>query len=87
MNYLALTPNLSSFELTIPKYDPGSPQYFTWVERDVGQSVLALLKHYKDDSAHIVGETFYAISDKMSYTHYANEIQKGNVLPSTQTDD
>ena len=80
------TPDSSSYELTIPKFDPKSPQYFTWVERDAGQCVLALLKHYKDESAHIVGETFYAVSDKMSYTEYANEIGKGNVPSSAKVD-
>ncbi|KAF8545773.1 NAD(P)-binding protein [Imleria badia] len=75
-NSLTLTPDSSSYELTVPKYDPNSPQYFTWVERDLGQCVLALLKHYKDDSAHILGETFYAVGDKSSYTDYANEIEK-----------
>lgn len=83
-NYLTLTPDSSSYELTIPKYDPNSPQYFTWVERDLGQCVLALLKHYKDDSAYILGETFYAVSDKMNYTKYANVIEKGSVPPSTK---
>jgi len=76
LNYLTPTSDSSSYELTIPKYDPNSPQYFTWVERDLGQCVLALLKHYKDDSAHILGETFYAIGDKMSFTDYANVIEK-----------
>ncbi|KAF8552073.1 NAD(P)-binding protein [Imleria badia] len=75
-NYLSLTPDSTSYELTIPKYDPKSPQYFTWVERDLGQCVLALLKHYEDESAHILGKTFYAVSDKMSHTDYANEIEK-----------
>ncbi|KAF8438093.1 hypothetical protein L210DRAFT_854041 [Boletus edulis BED1] len=75
-NYLTLTSDSSSYELTIPKYDPNSPQYYTWVERDIGQCVLALLKHYKEDSAQILGNTFYAVSDKMSYTDYAKEIEK-----------
>ena len=83
---MAPTPDSSSYELTIPKFDPKSPQYFTWVERDAGQCVLALLKHYKDESAHIVGETFYAVSDKMNYTEYANEIGKGNVPSSAKVD-
>ncbi|KAF8438110.1 hypothetical protein L210DRAFT_3405291 [Boletus edulis BED1] len=75
-NYLTLTSDSSSYELTIPKYDPDSPQYFSWIERDLGQCVLALLKHYKDDSPQILGETFHAVSDKMSYTDYVNEIEK-----------
>lgn len=83
-NCLTPTPDSSSYELTIPKFDANSPQYFTWIERDLGQCVLALLKHYKDDSAHILGETFYAVSDKMSYTDYANVIEKGSVLLSAR---
>ncbi|KAG6377450.1 hypothetical protein JVT61DRAFT_15255 [Boletus reticuloceps] len=74
--YLCRMSDSSSYELTIPKYDPDSPQYFSWIERDLGQCVLALLKHYKNDSPQILGETFYAVSDKMTYTDYVNEIEK-----------
>ena len=84
LNYLTQTSDSSSYELTIPNYDPNSPQYFTWVERDLGQCALALLKHYKNDSAHILGETFYAVSDKMNYTDYVNVIEKGSVPPSAK---
>ncbi|KAG9313438.1 hypothetical protein JVU11DRAFT_5760 [Chiua virens] len=66
----------SSYELTIPKFNPNSPQYFIWIERDLGQCVLALLNHYKDNPANILGQTFYAVSDKMSYTEYAKVIEK-----------
>ncbi|KAG8216856.1 hypothetical protein J3R82DRAFT_7119 [Butyriboletus roseoflavus] len=86
LSYLTLTSDSSSYELTIPKYDPNSPQYFAWIERDLGQCVLALLKHYKDDSAHILGETFYVVSDKMNYTDYANVIERGSVLLSARVD-
>ncbi|KAF8552074.1 NAD(P)-binding protein [Imleria badia] len=75
-NLLTPTPDSSSYELTIPKFDPKSPQYFIWVERDLGQCVLALLKNYKDDSAHVLGEAFYAVGERMSYTDYAKEIEK-----------
>ena len=83
-NCLTLTSDSSSYELTIPEYDAKSPQYFIWIERDLGQCVLALLKHYKNDSAHILGETFYAVSDKMNYTDYVNVIEKGSVPPSAK---
>ena len=85
-NCLTLTSDSSSYELTIPEYDAKSPQYFIWIERDLGQCVLALLKHYKNDSAHILGETFYAVSDKMSYTDYANVIEKGSVPLGAELD-
>ncbi|KIJ12333.1 hypothetical protein PAXINDRAFT_163925 [Paxillus involutus ATCC 200175] len=73
---LTLSPDSSSYALTIPKYDPNTPQYVTWVERDLGQCVLALLKHYKDSSAGVLDETFYAVSDKLTYTEYAAVIEK-----------
>ncbi|KAF9225841.1 NAD(P)-binding protein [Gyrodon lividus] len=76
-NYLTLSPESSSYEFNIPKYDPNSPQYLTWVERDLGQCVLALLKNYEDSSAGVLDGTFYAVSDKLSYTEYAAIIQRG----------
>jgi hypothetical protein len=78
--YLTLSPDSSSYNLTIPKYDLNSTQYFTWVERDLGQCVLALFKHYKDSSAGILDETFYAVSEKMTYPEFATVIEKGTVL-------
>ncbi|KAF9237366.1 hypothetical protein BU15DRAFT_88804 [Melanogaster broomeanus] len=75
-NHLTLSPDSSSYELTVPKYDPNSPQYITWVERDLGQCILSLLKHYQDSSAGILDETLYAVSEKMTYTEYAAVIQK-----------
>ncbi|KIL00309.1 hypothetical protein PAXRUDRAFT_768622 [Paxillus rubicundulus Ve08.2h10] len=74
--YLTLSPDSSSYDLTIPKYDLHSTQYFTWVERDLGQCVLALFKHYKDSSAVILGETLYAVSEKLTYPEYATVIEK-----------
>ncbi|KIJ07527.1 hypothetical protein PAXINDRAFT_177678 [Paxillus involutus ATCC 200175] len=74
--YLTLSPDSSSYNLTIPKYDLNSTQYFTWVERDLGQCVLALFKHYKDSSAGILDETFYAVSEKMTYPEFATVIEK-----------
>lgn len=86
LDYLTATAGGSSYELTIPKYNPNSPQYFTWIGWDLGQCVLALVKHYNDESADILGETFYAVGDKMNYTEYASVIQKRSVTFSTIVD-
>ncbi|KIJ61553.1 hypothetical protein HYDPIDRAFT_115710 [Hydnomerulius pinastri MD-312] len=77
-NYYNLTrsSDSSSYELIVPKYDPSSAQYITWVERDLGQCALALLKHYKDSEADVLDETFYAVSEKMTYTQFASVLQK-----------
>ncbi|KAH7886928.1 hypothetical protein F5I97DRAFT_1936520 [Phlebopus sp. FC_14] len=75
-NCLTSSSDSSSFQLTIPKYDPHSQQYMTWVDRDLGQCALALLKNYKNSEAGVLGETFYAVSDKLSYTQYASLLQQ-----------
>jgi hypothetical protein len=64
-------------ELTVAKYDAHTPQYFTWVERDLGQCALALLKHYKDSESGVLSRTFYAVSAKSSYTQFASILQEG----------
>ncbi|KAG1826604.1 hypothetical protein EV424DRAFT_1537320 [Suillus variegatus] len=52
-------------ELTVARYNAQSPQYFTWVERDLNQCALALLKHYKDPESEVLSRTFYAEMDDM----------------------
>lgn len=75
-NILAPVPDSNRLELTVAKYDPHSPQYFTCIERDLGQCALALLNHYKDSESDVLSRTFYAISDKMSYTQFASILQQ-----------
>ncbi|KAG2117276.1 uncharacterized protein F5147DRAFT_305941 [Suillus discolor] len=39
-NILAPVPDSDRLELTVARYDAQSPQYFTWVERDLGHAKL-----------------------------------------------
>lgn len=64
-------------ELIVPRYDPHSPQYVTWVEKDLGQCAIALLKHYEDRGSEVLSHTFYAVSAKLSYTQFASILQQG----------
>ncbi|KAH7928633.1 NAD(P)-binding protein [Leucogyrophana mollusca] len=73
---LVASSDASSFELTVPRYDPKSSQYMTWVEQDLGQCALALLKHYEDREGEVLDHTFYAVSAKMDYTELAEVLQK-----------
>ncbi|KAG2342315.1 hypothetical protein BDR05DRAFT_964275 [Suillus weaverae] len=68
----AITRNCSSEKA----YDSQSPQYFTWIERDLGQCALALLKHYKDPESDVLSRTFYAVSAKVNYTQFASILQQ-----------
>lgn len=75
-NNLVPVPDSNCLELTVPRYDSQSPQYFTWIERDLGQCALALLKHYKDPESEVLSRTFYAVSSKSNYTQFASTLQQ-----------
>lgn len=75
-NNLVPVPDSDRFELNVPRYDSQSPQYVTWVERDLGQCALALLKHYKDPESEVLSRTFYAVSAKLNYTQFASILQQ-----------
>ncbi|KAG1862807.1 hypothetical protein DFJ58DRAFT_227418 [Suillus subalutaceus] len=75
-NILDSVPDSDCLELSVPKYDSQSPQYFTWVERDLGQCALALLKHYEDLESDVLSRTFYAVSAKLNYTQFASILQQ-----------
>ncbi|KAG2136664.1 hypothetical protein DEU56DRAFT_805254 [Suillus clintonianus] len=75
-NNLVSVPDSNCLEVNVPKYDLQSPQYFTWVERDLGQCTLALLKHYKDRDSEVLSRTFYAVSEKLNYTQFASILQE-----------
>ncbi|KAG2117282.1 uncharacterized protein F5147DRAFT_672077 [Suillus discolor] len=71
-NTLAHVPDSDRLELTVARYNAQTPQYFTWVERDLGRCALALLKHYKDPQSEVLSRTFYAVSAKLNYTQLAS---------------
>ncbi|KAG1729146.1 hypothetical protein EDB19DRAFT_130786 [Suillus lakei] len=75
-NNLVPVPDSNCLELNVPRYDPHSPQYFTWIEWDLGQCALALLKHYQDPESEVLSCTFYAVSAKSSYTQFASILQQ-----------
>jgi len=75
-NSLVPVPDSDGLKLTVPRYDPHSPQYITWVERDLGQCALALLKHYKDRESEVLSQTLCAVSAKLSYTQFTSILQQ-----------
>ncbi|KAJ8586332.1 NAD(P)-binding protein [Rhizopogon salebrosus TDB-379] len=77
LHSLVSVPDSDGLELIVPRSDPHFPQYFTWVERDLGQCALALLKHYKDCESEVLSQTFYAVGAKLSYTQFASILQQG----------
>jgi hypothetical protein len=67
----------SGFNITIPKYSPTARQSFTWVGNDVGESALALLKHYTDPSKNISGKAYPVVTANMTFPDLAAIISRG----------
>lgn len=69
----------TGLELTVPGYDTHSPQYINWVERDLGQCAVALLKRYEDCGSEVLSKTFSAVSVKLgqAHTQFACILQQG----------
>jgi len=64
------------YELPAPKFGPDTLQEITWAERDIGSSVLAILKNYQDRKDEILGKTFCAVTTRMTYTRFAEILSK-----------
>ncbi|KAF7314897.1 NmrA domain-containing protein [Mycena indigotica] len=77
----------TGFDLTIPVFKPGERQAFTWVDRDVPQSVLAVLKSYTDPAklAKINGGVFPIVNACIPYSELAERIGKTLGVPVTYT--
>lgn len=50
---------------------------FVWIEKDLGPSVLALLKNYEDTSKEILGQTFIIVSDRLTYAETIKTFEEG----------
>ncbi|KAJ7734193.1 hypothetical protein DFH07DRAFT_130009 [Mycena maculata] len=61
-----LTKTSSGFDLA--HFGPDTPQPFTWIKHDVGESVLAILKNYTDPSKGVSGKTYQVVTAVMAYT-------------------
>ncbi|KAJ7111470.1 hypothetical protein C8R44DRAFT_633074 [Mycena epipterygia] len=64
------------FEIAIPNYRATAKASLTWVGRNVGQSVLVLLKSYTDPSKSVVGKVYPILSTMDSYPALATLISK-----------
>jgi len=69
-NYGHMKKTSTGFNISIP-YSPTSLQAFTWVQHDVGESILALLKSYTDPSKNISGKSYPVIAAHMTYPDFA----------------
>ncbi|KAJ6464676.1 hypothetical protein C8R47DRAFT_991934 [Mycena vitilis] len=61
----------SGFNITVPKYSPTQLEAWTWVEHDVGESVLALFKSYTDPSKNVSGRSYPVVTANLAYPDLA----------------
>lgn len=54
--------------------EDGPEQAFTWVSRDMGPIVCALLKNYKTNGSEVFGKTFYAVTARVPYERLARAL-------------
>ncbi|KAF7986297.1 hypothetical protein HWV62_35244 [Athelia sp. TMB] len=60
-----------TYELRVPHYSATKTQAITWIEHDLGPSVLALLKHYEDRADEVLNKTFYVANAHITYPNFA----------------
>jgi hypothetical protein len=67
------------FDICVPKYSPTACMSFTWVEHDVSESALALLKSYTDPAKNVLGKSYPVVTASMTYPNLAAVISKGKI--------
>ncbi|KAJ7111476.1 hypothetical protein C8R44DRAFT_985562 [Mycena epipterygia] len=72
----ALKKTPTGFEMAIANYSATAKACVTWVGRDVGQSVLTLLKSYTGPSTNVTGKSYTILSDVDTYPALAALISK-----------
>ncbi|KAJ7069253.1 NAD(P)-binding protein [Mycena amicta] len=77
----------TGYDIAIAKYKPGELQAFTWVDRDIPQATLVLLKSYTDPAklAQINGRSYPVVNALLSYSEFAERIGKTIGAPVTFT--
>ncbi|KAJ7772970.1 hypothetical protein DFH07DRAFT_952941 [Mycena maculata] len=67
----------TGFNITAPgNYSPTSLKAFSWVQRDVGESALTLLKNYTDLTKNISGKSYPVITALMTFPDLVTMISK-----------
>ncbi|KAJ7111452.1 hypothetical protein C8R44DRAFT_677898 [Mycena epipterygia] len=75
-NFGTLKKTPTGFELAVGNYSATAKASQTWVKRDVGQAVLALLKNYTDQSKSVAGKSYPIMSPVYTYPELAALISK-----------
>ncbi|KAJ7496337.1 NAD(P)-binding protein [Mycena galericulata] len=75
-NFGALQKTDTGYSIPVPKYGPNDKQSATWVARDLGRVVVALLANYADPAKGVLGKTYPVVSTTFTYPQLAAAIAK-----------
>lgn len=64
-------------ELSIPHVAITQNVCLVWAEKDLGPSVLAILKNYKENSNAILGQSFVVVSERITYAEFVKILEEG----------
>ncbi|KAJ7121677.1 hypothetical protein C8R44DRAFT_671584 [Mycena epipterygia] len=73
-NHGALRKTDTGYNISIARYNPASTQTITWVARDLGPSVIALLRNYTDPTKNVLGKAFPVVTSIVTYPELAKRI-------------
>jgi hypothetical protein len=68
--------NPTELEYSVTRFTPEHTQPFTWVERDFGVAVLTLLKNYQDRPQDVLGNKFYALTERLKLGEYMSILER-----------
>lgn len=77
LSFGSLKKTPAGYTFSVAHYNPTSLQTFTWVERALGPSVLALFKNYSDPTKNIVGKSFPVVTAILTYPELIDKISAG----------
>ncbi|KAF7365654.1 NmrA domain-containing protein [Mycena venus] len=75
----------TGFDIAVPKFTREALHNWSWVTRDVGPAVLALLKNYDDPTKAISGKVFPVVNSCVTYPELAEMCAKALGVPVTFT--
>ncbi|EGN94231.1 hypothetical protein SERLA73DRAFT_144748 [Serpula lacrymans var. lacrymans S7.3] len=77
----ALRKVASGYELSSPIKTASSHTNISWIGHDLGASVLVLFKNYESRQAEVLGQTFYVMSETMTYQDFAQKLENAFGVP------
>lgn len=71
----------SGYEMRVAVFPPNVPQVFTWVAKDLGPAVTALMTQYNTRPEDIMSQNFVVATARISYQQLADTYSKGLGVP------